>query len=146
MEAILHAYCGLYCGACPVLQQTLAGEGEQRCLGCKSELNAGYCTVCALKACAVEKGIAFCGECGELHGCALMAKFAADTTWLNQRGVLLNLETIQGSGLTCWLEEQAGRWRCAGCGRPHTWWDETCPHCGQTVMSCRAEMQANEGE
>ena len=87
----------------------------------------------------------FCEQV-ELRGCALMEQFAADTTWLNQRGVLLNLETIQRGGLARWLEEQAGRWRCAGCGRPHTWWDEACPHCGQPVVSCRAEIQAGEDE
>ena len=145
METVLHAYCGLYCGACPILLQTLAGEGEQRCQGCKSAVNAEYCATCALKDCARQKGIAFCGECGELEGCAKMAKFAADTTWLNQRGVLVNLETIKHIGLATWLEEQGERWRCAACGRAYSWWHETCPQCGQAVMSCKMENEAREG-
>ena len=146
MEFVLHAYCGLYCGACPILLQTRAGEGEKRCQGCKSGVNADYCAICAVKACAAQKGIAFCGECGELEGCALMAKFAADTTWLNQRGVLANLETIRRAGLTHWLGEQDRRWRCAACGRAYSWWDETCPECGQPVISCQAEIKAREGK
>jgi len=36
MDFILHAYCGLYCGACPNLLNTRVGAGTERCHGCKS--------------------------------------------------------------------------------------------------------------
>jgi len=41
MEFVLQGYCGLYCGACPIMLNTKAGAGTEQCYGCKSEQPAG---------------------------------------------------------------------------------------------------------
>ncbi len=62
MEHVLHAYCGLYCGACPVMVNTQARTGTEQCGGCKSEQTTGYCAVCGIKRCAQSRGHGFCNE------------------------------------------------------------------------------------
>ncbi len=137
MDFILHAYCGLYCGACPILLQTKSGTSTEKCYGCKSEQTVDYCASCGIKKCAIQKGYAFCFECSDLNTCEQMLKFVADTHWLNQQGVLINMEMVQSGGLPNWLKSQDNRWRCKNCGISHSWWDETCPQCGSIVASCK---------
>jgi hypothetical protein len=38
------------------------------CLGCKSEVNFGYCRMCRVRACNVERKLNNCAECGSF-GC-----------------------------------------------------------------------------
>ena len=139
MDFILHGYCGLYCGACPIMLNTQAGTGTDQCHGCKSDRPTGYCAICGIKACARREGHAFCYECAGFSTCEQMQKFTRDTNWPYQQGVLKNMEMIRRDGLTKWLAGQAERWRCAHCGRSHSWWDETCPQCGQAVASYKAD-------
>ncbi len=140
MDFILHGYCGLYCGACPIMLNTKAGLGSEQCYGCKSEQPTGYCAVCGIKACARGKGYEFCNECSEYSTCALMQKFLNDANWPYQQMVSNNMESIQRNGLPKWLEAQEQRWRCPNCGTSHSWWDETCPQCGHAVASYQAEV------
>jgi hypothetical protein len=140
MDFILHGYCGLYCGACPIMLNTMAGIGSEQCYGCKSEQPTGYCAVCSIKACARRKGPEFCNECSEYCTCKPMQKFMEDTKWPYQQGVLKNVETIRCDGLTKWIEGQDKRWRCTNCGASHSWCDETCPQCGQTVANYQADL------
>jgi hypothetical protein len=140
MDFILHGYCGLYCGACPIMLITKAGTGTERCYGCKSEQPTGYCAMCGIKVCASRKGYAFCDECADLNTCELLQKFVDDPKWPYQRNVLKNMDMIRSDGLTKWLEGQEKRWRCANCGAPHSWWDATCPQCGQAVASYMADV------
>lgn len=140
MDFILHGYCGLYCGACPVMLNTKEGMATERCYGCKSEQPTGYCATCGIKRCAAQKGFEFCNECPESNTCEQMRKFVEDTKWLYQQGVLKNMEMIRRDGLAKWLARQEKRWRCANCGASHSWWDETCPQCGQAVASYKADV------
>jgi hypothetical protein len=140
MDFILHGYCGLYCGACPIMLNTEAGTGTEQCYGCKSEQPTGYCAICGIKACARRKGYEFCNECSEYSTCELMQKFMEDTKWPYQQIVSNNMESIQKNGLSKWLEAQEQRWRCTNCGASHSWWDETCPQCGQAVASYKADI------
>ncbi len=140
VDFVLHAYCGLYCGACPILLNTRAGTAAEPCHGCKSEQPTGYCAVCGIKACAQRRGHSFCNECPEYDGCPLAEKFIKDPNWPYQRLVARNMESIRQVGLASWLEAQDRRWRCASCGAAHSWWDETCPQCGQHVDDHRADL------
>lgn len=141
MDFKLDAYCGLYCGACPVLLGTEAGTETNPCHGCKSgQLGNRHCATCGIKACASRKGYEFCHECPELGICEQMQKFIADERWPYHQGVLKNLGTIRREGVTKWLEIQEARWKCENCGAPHSWWDETCPYCGQPVANYRADL------
>jgi hypothetical protein len=140
MDFVLDAYCGLYCGACPVLLGTKAGTEPDPCCGCKSGRHGNrHCATCGIKACAREKGLAFCSECPQLSTCEQMQKFIADEDWPYHRGVLKNLETIQRCGPSEWLAAQERRWQCAACGTAYSWWDETCPRCDRPVSSYRAD-------
>jgi hypothetical protein len=60
------AACGLSCRLCP----RFYGDGKTRCDGggCKSP--GGMGAVCQMAACALRKGIEFCGDCGERKACA----------------------------------------------------------------------------
>ncbi len=121
MDYVLHAYCGLYCGACPIMLSTKAGTGTDRCYSCKSEQPTGYCAACGIRACARCRGHEFCGECSEYGACELMQNFLTDAKWPYQQIVKGNLRSIQQDGLTHWLEAQAQRWTCASCGAAHSW-------------------------
>jgi len=141
MEFVLDGYCGLYCGACPVLLKTRAGDEPAPCYGCKSNyISQHHCATCDIKACARQKGYAFCHECAELNTCERMHTFMAAPEWPYHQSVLKNLECVERDGLQPWLEEQAKRWRCPQCGAAHSWWDETCRQCGAAVSSYRADL------
>ncbi|MBN1202878.1 MAG: DUF3795 domain-containing protein [Anaerolineae bacterium] len=143
MEFKRDAYCGLYCGACPVFLATadsspdaLQALAEQmntdpetlRCYGCKSEKTVTWRSGCRLKACARERGLEFCIECDE-YPCANLVAFTIDRQYAYHTLVLKNMEVIRREGVTAWLEQQAGRWRCAACGTSHSWYDAACPAC-----------------
>jgi len=92
------SYCGLDCSACPAYQATQAGDMEELarvagewseqfkmeitpesivCDSCKTGEGArrsGYCSICGVHNCAVEKGVSTCAHCEEyvcetLQGC-----------------------------------------------------------------------------
>ncbi len=142
MDFVLHAYCGLYCGACPIMLNTRATTGPERCYGCKSEQPTGYCAVCGIRACARSGGHEFCGECSEYGRCELMQNFLTDAKWPYQQIAKGNWQSIRKDGLADWLEAQAQRWTCASCGAGHSWWDETCLRCGQAVANYQADVPA----
>src|SRR5512140_2500077 len=98
MDFVLHAYCGLYCGACPILLNARAGTAAEQCHGCKSEQPTGYCAVCGIKARAQSRGHAFCNECPEYERCALMDKFLKDANWPYQQAAARNMESIRQLG------------------------------------------------
>ncbi len=140
MDYKYDGYCGLFCGACPLLLAGKAGGGPNPCHGCKSDHPAGHCTTCAIKVCAEEKGFSFCYECSELGDCTKMREFMADPKWPYHQAVLSNFEAMQRNGLEKWLAEQDERWRCPSCHAPHSWWDETCSACGRAVANYRADL------
>jgi len=140
MEFHLDGYCGLYCGACPVMLGTKAGTEANPCQGCKSDHPAGFCAECGIKSCARQKGYEFCHECAELNACGQMREFIADAKWPHHQGVLKNLEAIKREGVEPWAKRQGERWRCQACGATHSWRDETCGACGRPVANYRADL------
>lgn len=140
MEYVLDGYCGLFCGACPVMLETKAGKAENPCHGCKSEQVAGFCASCGIKACARSRGVEFCFECAELQSCKRLSDFMQQTDYPYHQAILKNLDVIRQQGIGKWLEMQDNRWRCGSCNNSHSWWDETCPQCGQAVDSYKADL------
>lgn len=141
MAYVLDSYCGVYCGACPVLLATRAGtlNEDQQCYGCKSKEPTGFCETCGIKACAISKGYEHCIQCSKLTDCDLMQKFISDQRYPYGQCVLNNMERIQTTGLSNWLEMQDKRWRCKNCNSVHSWYHETCPQCGQAVASYKED-------
>ena len=149
-------YCGLFCGACPILRATREGRVEEQaaewettpeeitCHGCKSDVVSGYCQGCEMKACATARGLEACAHCIE-YPCDRVAAFR-DDEWPHHSVVVRNSEALAEVGLRQWLEDQAARWRCSACGGETTWYDETCPACAAAVTSSRDEEAAARAE
>ncbi len=149
MKAIYDSYCGLYCGACPVLVANETGTVEKRavewkmkpeelrCFGCRSDTTAVFCTDCRIRLCAGEKRLGSCLECDE-YPCTKLTAFR-DDEHPHHSVVIRNLEKIRDKGLEAWLEEQGKRWSCTGCGTRFTWYDKQCGKCGVVLYGCKDE-------
>ena len=143
------AYCGLYCGACDVLQANLRGTVEKLaaewkmtadellCHGCRTEVAAVFCRDCTFRACARRKGLEFCAECAD-YPCEALVAFRNDKH-PHHSIVLHNLERISTVGGPAWREEQRARWSCPACGEPFTWYADGCPSCGKPVPNAIQE-------
>ncbi|KPK70022.1 hypothetical protein AMJ82_04235 [candidate division TA06 bacterium SM23_40] len=149
MELRYDSYCGLYCGACPVLRanrdgrvEEVAGEWKMkpedlRCHGCKTETLSSFCTSCDIKKCAEDEDVEFCFDCSEFP-CKRLVAFKDDEC-AHHSIVLKNLEAIRERGLDDWLAEQKSRWSCPECGVGSAWYEKECGACGATLYSCKDE-------
>ncbi|MBU7034885.1 MAG: DUF3795 domain-containing protein, partial [Theionarchaea archaeon] len=105
MEFKYDSYCGLCCGACPVLKanengtlQEVARTWEEDpddlvCHGCKTDVVCVYCNTCDFKKCAESKHVDFCFQCPE-YPCSALAAFQADDR-PHHSVIFENLKTIQ---------------------------------------------------
>lgn len=137
------SYCGLYCGACPMLAATVRGEVEKKaaewelaaknivCQGCKSKVHAKLSADCVMRLCARDHGFDSCVDCDE-YPCGTIQTFERDG-YPHHTAVTANLEAIYNRGVDAWLAEQKERWSCPACGTPFTWYEDKC-------QSCRAEL------
>jgi hypothetical protein len=158
-------YCGLYCGACDIMDayrrgietgrapewKDLPGQftghlphAEIRCHGCKTgEVFAG-CNRCPIRACARKKGIAgTCMECKK-YPCTIywVFKLVSRVRKLDKRlphwkAAPVNLKAIKTGGMENWLAEQRVKWQCPGCKTAFTWYRERCSACGREVESLK---------
>jgi len=144
------AYCGIYCGACPVLAANVKGTLEEKakawdmaakdivCLGCKSRTVATYGkTECVLRLCARDRGLEFCSDCEE-YPCASFQTFQRDR-FPHHTLTAPNQAAISECGVEVWLADQRKRWSCAKCGTPFTWYEEECASCGEKLYDACAE-------
>ena len=104
------AYCGLDCEKCDAYIATVNDDQELRektadlwaklnnapilpehinCEGCRTDgVKTVYCdSLCAVRQCALKKGIETCGDCEELEGCRIIGVMIS-----NNPGVLDNLK------------------------------------------------------
>jgi hypothetical protein len=109
------AFCGLDCAACPAFVATakndraalakLAQEwGKQfhfeatvdnvRCHGCRATdgIQIGNCAQCAMRLCALEKGLETCAQCAD-YGCAKIAGFLKEVPDAKARLDALRVKT-----------------------------------------------------
>jgi len=149
MDYRYDTYCGLYCGACPVLVANQKGTIEELasrndmdpadlvCAGCKSGTLASFCADCHFIPCAHGKGVESCVECDE-YPCERLTAFRDDER-PHHSVVTKNLDRLSEIGLKAWLAEQNKRWKCEACGARFAWYDEKCPECGAGTYDARAE-------
>jgi len=149
MKTRFDSYCGLYCGACPILAATVNGEVEAKaaawemaaadivCGGCKSKVVAGVCTDCIMRLCAQDRGLDFCVECDD-YPCGSVTAFQRDR-FPHHTLIAANLAAIRDRGVDAWLAEQKKRWSCPACGAPSTWYEEECRSCGGKLYDACAE-------
>jgi hypothetical protein len=144
------SYCGLYCGACPILVANVKGEVAAKaaawelpaenivCYGCKAKVIAGICADCVMRLCAQDRGFDFCVECDD-YPCGSVQTFQRDR-FPHHTLITLNLEAIRDRGVDAWLEEQKKRWSCPACGTAFTWYEEECQECrGKLYDACAEE-------
>jgi hypothetical protein len=95
------AHCGINCNECQSYKGTITGDeaflvkmnedfGDGKmdavdfvCLGCTYsdlKLIATDCSRCAIRACALAKGIDFCATCGEYETCDTVKPYRGDGT------------------------------------------------------------------
>ena len=136
------AYCGLYCGACPVLLQRKADwlyraaredyaetEADLLCKGCRSDVISVSCRDCPKRDCAQSKGFDSCAACPDMP-CGLLS-FRLP----HGAEMVPNLKALRDRGSEAWLAEQVDRWRCVSCGRTGSWYEQTCSECGAPLPS-----------
>jgi len=152
MDLRYDTYCGLYCGACEMLNAFRDGKQEEKarewnlkpedikCYGCKSGDLSSWCNECEFKSCAIKKSVEFCSECDE-YPCKMLKNFQGDKA-VHHSSVIRNSDRIRNVGVNKWLDEQAKRWSCPECGITSTWYRETCDECGAELHNCIKE----EGE
>lgn len=98
------------------------------CEGCVSDVVALPCRVCALRDCAMGRGLATCAQCPD-YPCQDLVSFNNDG--IPHHGeVLANTRRQRDVGLDAWIEEQRARWQCPRCGRSLDWYAMRCPGCG----------------
>ena len=136
------AFCGLYCGACPLYQMSVKAEdpSQIKCLGCKSDKVADHCAKCQMKTCATAKNLSSCGECDQFP-CEKTEQFhrsGRDMALVAEK----NCYQIRKEGYSSWLQDQPQRWICTKCGSSFSFRDETCPNCNADVYSCKEEAAA----
>jgi hypothetical protein len=138
-ESLPAAFCGLYCGGCPLYQMSInAPDSSQiKCLGCKSSRLADHCAQCAIRPCATGKNLSSCGQCSQFP-CEKTKKFHSngmDMAVVAEK----NCFQVRKKGFDFWLRGQPARWTCQKCGSSFSFQDEICPRCKADVYSCKEE-------
>ena len=140
-DLTLAAVCGLFCPACSIYIATRAtpekrAEMAQRfnrpvetlvCDGCRAERRYVYCESCTLHACAMAKGVDFCGLCDE-YPCEDLKAFQAARPhrielWETQA-------RIREVGYEQWFVEMTERYACPECGTLNSAYHLACRACG----------------
>jgi hypothetical protein len=137
------AYCGLYCGACPVylnrtdswivkvvMEQYGIAIEDLHCKGCRSGTLSPSCRDCPARDCAKSKGLDSCSACPELP-CEQIAGFSPERPHGKER--VSSLRFLRDHGSQAWLDQQATQWTCTHCGRVGSWYEQTCADCGATL-------------
>jgi len=153
------SYCGLYCGACDILNCYRASletggppawedlpqrfrdhihRAEVICQGCKTDVLFDGCKRCSIRICAKEKHIQACNECAE-YPCQEVTRrtsYIAETMkeiLPHTKVMFRNIDSIKEMGIAHWIEDQEQKWSCPQCGAPFTWYQETCSTCGMEL-------------
>ncbi|MFC2078788.1 DUF3795 domain-containing protein [Candidatus Bipolaricaulota bacterium] len=139
----LEAYCGLYCGSCPVhlkqfdnwlvqavLERLKCTEADLDCHGCRAETISLSCRDCDRRDCAQSKGFDSCSTCSEMP-CDRMRSYRLP----HMSEAVPNLMALRERGSNAWLAEQAEHWACASCSKTGSWYEQVCPQCGTTLAS-----------
>lgn len=147
MKFRFDSYCGLYCGACFVMnaykenrKDCLPEEWispldnkEIKCLGCKSEMVFENCRGCRIRECAQSKNIEFCNTCSGFP-CENIKRFQSRNLAHHQVAIS-SLDTIREIGVQEWLNQQEERWLCSNCRYPFSWYEENCVRCGTELFN-----------
>ena len=134
--------CGSFCPSCSLFIGTqedperLKRIAEQwqvsleaaQCYGCRSNKRFPYCETCKMSACALKRGIGFCGECEE-YPCEDLKAFQPAMPhrielWKSQ-------ERIREVGYEKWYTEMIEHYSCPKCRTLNSAYDLKCRNCGR---------------
>jgi hypothetical protein len=145
------AYCGIYCGACFIMNaytqnrtnclpedwiNPLDGK-EIKCNGCKSELVFENCRGCRIRSCAQSKDVKFCNVCSEFP-CENIKRLE-NTNLPHLKVAIHSLDIIKEIGIQEWLIKQKERWLCSNCNYPFSWYEKQCVRCGVKLFNSTDE-------
>lgn len=121
----LIAPCGIDCMVCYAHLKK-----KKPCAGClvSDDNKTARCMSCAIKHCAVERGLVHCFDCPD-HPCERIKRL--DRSYRKRYGASLveNAKRIREAGAAAFLREDRARWVC-GCGGVISLHDGRCSECG----------------
>ena len=161
-EYVHDSYCGLYCGACEILNLFRAheeggrapewddlpvplrdniGKAEIICRGCRTETVFAGCRGCKVRECARERGIRACVECRDFP-CQRVEALRSLLPGIRDKlphsaSIFGDAEIARANGYEDWAEAQRSRWQCPSCGAPFTWYQERCAVCHRGLKEVR---------
>ncbi len=114
------AHCGILCNECPSYRGTITGDetllakmndefgdGETDaidfvCLGCRYtdlKLIASDCARCAIRSCALDRGVDFCATCSDYLTCETVSPYRGDgTSPRDKMNAFLRAKYLRASG------------------------------------------------
>ncbi|MCX6558652.1 MAG: DUF3795 domain-containing protein [Candidatus Aminicenantes bacterium] len=132
--------CGMYCSVCAVraadrdddreLKEKLAPifgiKPEQvACDGCRSEKAFPFALACAIRACANEKRLEACHQCGDFP-CNHVSAFPFE---ISRQAMLAAMPRWKELGTEQWVKETEKRFTCPHCGALLHRYAQQCNHC-----------------
>jgi len=149
------SYCGLFCGACDILNCYRASletgvppawedlpqrfrehlhKAEVICKGCKTDVLFEGCKRCSIRACASKKNIEACNECTEYPCPEVTRRMEHISGRLKEllphtKVMFRDIDMLKETGVEQWVKDQEQRWCCPQCGAPFTWYQDTCSAC-----------------
>ncbi|HBT76389.1 MAG TPA: hypothetical protein DEB39_05570 [Planctomycetaceae bacterium] len=135
------AFCGLFCGACSGLQESVR-SGTVKCYGCRSNQVVGHCKTCKVRECAKSKQVHTCGLC-ESYPCDKIKEYHNDETEESNKKMAVARkvsEDFQYFGNDPdWVEKQIERWSCKKCGTVFEYGNVKCPKCSAPIITAAME-------
>lgn len=157
------SYCGIYCGACDIIQAYKTGKKHKissfwseenirkyhsamgndisghscaiHCHGCKSDSLFINCSFCKIRECAINKKLEHCIDCSD-YPCSLLGdRQQAQIVLPHLKKNHPNMESIRNNGTEKWLAEQKIKWQCPKCKEEFSWYSTRCNHCGANLKS-----------
>ena len=143
------AYCGLYCGACEIINAKTDQDRERvgriwdakpeqvHCSGCKTNHLFVHCRNCPIRNCAMGKKVEFCFQCGD-YPCAIYESGKEIIEHLpHLKATVVNQKYIKEHGVEHWLVEQEKKWQCPQCESSFAWYTEECRNCGKNLRGLK---------
>jgi hypothetical protein len=149
------SYCGLDCGSCEIgarYRASLAGgekpefsdlpsplrehiaEAPLICLGCRTGTLFEGCRRCDVRQCASKREVPTCYDCPDWP-CALVE--STRTAVARLRKHMPHVASILRESRPASPERRRIAWSCPDCGTPFTWYADTCPGCGRSLVGAR---------
>jgi len=163
MEDFNHdSYCGIYCGACNIMNSYKTGKKKplalfwnektvkslhkglglkyddskpftHECHGCKSGQLFVNCSVCKKRECAISRNIAHCIDCSD-YPCDEIRSMQKNAFVLpHVKDNHPNMASIKSVGVDQWLMDQQKRWKCPKCNTNFSWYSAKCDSCGTNL-------------